>query len=291
MSFLEDVQRGKHLLFDGAMGTMLEKKGLGLSGGVNNIEHQDVVTTVHKEYIAAGSDCILTNTFSLNKIYADTHNLDIDLKQANIMGVAAAKKAVQNAGRKIYIFGDLGPTGLMLKPLGLGEPEEILAAYKDQAKVLADEGVDGFMVETMFDVEEALLAIKAIREVSKLPIVASVTFSTPAKGGRTIMGNSAADCAKKFTEAGACVVGTNCGDIDIKDLANIIANMKEAVDTPLILQANAGKPELVDLVTSYNMSPADYAANMADCLKAGAQILGGCCGTTPDHIAALKALV
>jgi len=284
MNFTEELQSGKKLLFDGGMGTMLAKLGLGLTGGLNNLEHADKVTKVHQAYLEAGSRCLYTNTFSLNSIYAAAHGWEIDLAEANRKGVEAAKAA---AKEDTYVFGDMGPTGKMMAPLGDGDPEEIYRSYQEQVAYLAAAGVDGFAVETMFDIEESLIAVKACLDTANLPVIATMTFSTLARGGRTIMGNKAADCAARLKEAGVSVVGANCGDLAPEEMAQIVAAMTEA-GLPVLVKPNAGKPRLEGDTTIYDMSPEQFAQGVMRCFEAGAQMAGGCCGTTPDHIYAVK---
>ncbi len=285
MNFLEELQAGHILLLDGGMGTMLNRLGLGLGGAVNNLEHQAEVTQVHQAYLAAGSRCLYTNTFSLNRIYAASHGLEIDLALCIRQGVAAAQAA---AKEDTYVFGDIGPTGQMLAPLGDGDPAAIKDAFLEQAQVLATAGVDGFVVETMFDIEESLLAVQACREAAEnLPILASMTFSTLSRGGRTIMGNKAADCANRLAVAGVSVVGANCGDLTPEEMAEIVKEMKGA-GIPIMVKPNAGKPRLEGTETLYDMPPEVFAQGVMACLEAGAQMAGGCCGTTPEHIAAIR---
>ena len=289
MMLSELLQKKVPLLLDGAMGTMLEKKGALSVSGVNNITCPQIVEEIHQEYIAAGSQLIIANTFSLNRIYATTHQLDVDLAIAIQNGVQAAKNAAKQAAHSVFVLGDIGPTGMMLQPLGNGTPEEFYAVFLEQAKQMANAGIDGFIVETMFDLAEAVLAVKACQEAAaELPVLASMTFATAKRGGRTMMGNSAADCALQLQAAGAAAVGMNCGDVVISDLANIVTAMKEAVDLPVLVEANAGKPELQEDKTIYHMFPEAYAGAMKQCFLNGASILGGCCGTTPEHISMLR---
>ena len=288
MRLSELLQTKTTLLLDGAMGTMLEKKGAKSVSGVNNVTCPEIVEEIHQEYIAAGSQLIIANTFSLNRIYSNTHQLDVDLAIAIQNGVQAAKNAAKRATHPVFVLGDIGPTGEMLQPLGKGTSKEFYAAFLEQAKEMAAAGVDGFIVETMFDLAEAVLAVKACREAANLPVLASMTFATAKRGGRTMMGNFAADCALQLQAAGAVAVGMNCGDVAIADLADIVAVMRETVDLPILVEANAGKPELQDDKTIYHMMPETYAEAMKQCLLKGASILGGCCGTTPEHIAMLR---
>ncbi|MGI5891555.1 MAG: homocysteine S-methyltransferase family protein [Bacillota bacterium] len=284
MTFLDDLKSGKTIIFDGGMGSLLAVKGLSLTGAANNLEHPDQVQQVHEEYIEAGADCIITNTLTLNEIYMSKKGAaPIDIDAANIAGAQIAKKA---AAKGAYVFGDLGPTGEMLAPLGAGKADDFYKAYVRQSQTLYEAGVDGFIIETVFDLNEALLALKACKEVADLPVIVSLTFSTVKKGGRTVMGNSAADCAQKASEAGADVVGANCGDLTPLEMAEIVANMKPA-GLPVMVQPNAGKPIFDEGKARYHMSPEDFASGMKACFEAGAQIFGGCCGTTPEHIKAL----
>jgi len=288
MDFRSTLAQGKIMLFDGGMGSLLASKGLALSGPANLFTNPQAVMEAHREYVEAGADCIITNTFTLNELYMKKQIEEgFDIDEANKIGVRLAREA---AGPSAFVFGDISSTGLMLKPLGPGEPEEFYQAYLRQAKALASEDIDGFIIETIFDLAEAMLALKACREVSQLPVIVSLTFSTVKRGGRTIMGNSAVDCAKAAKEAGACAVGANCGDLSPLEMAEIMAQMKSA-GLPLIVQPNAGKPIYENGVTRYAMGPEEFAGGVMECIKAGAQLAGGCCGTRPEHISALKLLL
>jgi len=287
LDFKKNLAQGKIMLFDGGMGSLLASKGLTLSGPANLFTNPQAVAEAHREYVDAGANCIIANTFTLNEIYMKKQIEEgFDIDEANRLGARLAREAAPS----VFVFGDISSTGVMLKPLGPGEAEEFYQAYLRQAKALAEGGVDGFIIETIFDLAEAMLALKACRDAADLPVIVSLTFSTVKRGGRTIMGNKAIDCAKAAKEGGACAVGANCGDLSPLELAEVMASMKEA-GLPLIVQPNAGKPIYEDGVTRYAMSPGDFAAGVKECLAAGAQLLGGCCGTTPDHIRALKKLI
>jgi 5-methyltetrahydrofolate--homocysteine methyltransferase len=144
--------------------------------------------------------------------------------------------------------------------------------------------VDGFIIETIFDLREALCALRACKDNFQLTVIASIAFTTQTKGGRTIMGNSAEDCAKSLTDAGADVIGANCGDLDPAQMAVVVSLLKSATTLPILAQPNAGKPKLVDNKTVFEMAPTAFAAGIAECLQAGARLVGGCCGTTGEHI-------
>lgn len=165
----------------------------------------------------------------------------------------------------------------------LTSPEEVLAIHCEYAAA----GVDGFLIETMFDLREALCAARACKGLG-LPVMVSMAFATDRNSGRTVMGDSAAECATRIADAGAEAIGANCGDLDPAQMAAVVSLLQSASTLPILAQANAGKPRLVGDVTTYAMSPDEFAAGMDQCQSAGARLIGGCCGTTPDHIAAVS---
>ncbi|MBN1219460.1 MAG: homocysteine S-methyltransferase family protein [Anaerolineae bacterium] len=287
MNLSEFLTTPKTILLDGAMGTQLAEVGLEM-GGQNSATHPDEVLAVHRQYAACGVDLLITNTLTMNRVFIEAHNVGVDVRQVNLAGAKLARAAAQNGQ---YVLGNLSSTGKMLEPFGDLTGPIACEAFKEQAAILAEGGVDGFIIETMFDVQEALLALQACREVAALPVLASISFTTAVKGGRTMMGNSAQDCARALTEAGASAVGANCGSIDPFQMAEIIAAMRAATPLPILAEPNAGKPKLVGGQTVFDMSPAEFAAGMAQCLQAGAQLVGGCCGTSPAHIRALAKLL
>ncbi|MHC4061764.1 MAG: homocysteine S-methyltransferase family protein, partial [Planctomycetota bacterium] len=178
-------------------------------------------------------------------------------------------------------------TGQLLEPYGSYKESQFYDAFIEQAKVLAEAGVDGFIIETMFDLREALCALRACKENFQLPVIVSIAFATEERGGRTMMGNSAEDCAVQLTEAGADAIGANCGSIDPAQMAAVVSVIKPATKLPVLAQPNAGKPKLVGDRTVFEMAPAAFAAGIRKCLNAGARLVGGCCGTTPEHIRAV----
>lgn len=274
-------------LLDGGMGTQLAQAGVEM-GGQSNLKHPDAVSAVHRKYVESGANLIITNTFTMNRVNVESHGIAVDIREVNLAGVRLAKTA---AGSEVYVLGDMGSTGKMLKPHGDLSEEAAYAAYKEQASILAEGGVDGFIVETMFDLREALCALRACREIGDIPVIVSMTFNTLKNGGRTVMGDTARDCAKGLTAAGASAIGTNCGSLDPREVAQIISWMKEASPLPLVAQPNAGKPRMVENETVFDMSPVDFASGACECARAGAHILGGCCGTTPAHIKALHSVI
>jgi 5-methyltetrahydrofolate--homocysteine methyltransferase len=277
----------KAIFLDGAMGTQLGEAGLEM-GGKTNITHPEAVQAIHQRYAGCGIDLIITNTLTMNGVNIDSHNVGVDVREVNLAGVRLARAA---AGEGQYVLGDVSSTGKMLQPYGKLSEDDAYAAFEEQASILAEGGVDGFIVETMIDLREALLAVRAAKKVSDLPVIASMAFNTLKGGGRTVMGNSGHDCAQALAEAGASVVGANCGALDPFQLAEVVAEMREATSLPIIVQPNAGRPRVVDRRTIFDMTPADFAAGVRECQRAGARLLGGCCGTSPEHIRAMVALV
>jgi len=224
----------------------------------------------------------------MNRIYIETHSVGVPVRDVNRAGAELARQAANNGQ---YVLGDISSTGQLLEPYGTYKESQFYDAFKEQAEILGEAGVDGFVIETMFDLREALCALRACKDNFSLPAIASIAFATEAKGGRTIMGNSAEDCAKSLADAGADVIGANCGDIDPAQMAVVVSLLKSATTLPILAQPNAGKPKLVDDKTVFEMTPAPFAAGIAECLRAGARLVGGCCGTTPEHIRAVAGVL
>lgn len=280
MNFLETIKNKDVFLLDGAIGTELDKRGIMGRAG-NNLDNPEVVLEIQREYARCGCDALTANTLTMNRIYIQKHNLDVSVRDVNIAGVELAKKAADSGQ---YVLGNLSSTGQLLEPYGTYTETQFYDAFKEQAEILAEAGADGFLIETVFDLREAICALKACKENFSLPVIASIAFDTEQKGGRTIMGDSAEQCAKNLTEAGADVVGANCGSLDPSQMAVVISILKSATSLPLLAQPNAGKPKLVGDKTIFEMSPAPFAAGISECIDAGANIVGGCCGTRPEHI-------
>ena len=286
--FLETINSGATLILDGGMGSLLAQLGGSMKSGENNLLHPQVVEQAHRLYLEAGSDAIITNTFSLNGIYAAKQGLDDEQRDNSLR--AAMEIALKAAGDDHYVLADLGPSGEMLAPFGCGDPDEYFQAYYHQAQLMAQYPVAAFIIETVIDINEALIILRACREAApQLPVLMSLTFSSLKRGGCTLMGNTAADIAAKAAAEGATAVGANCGDLTPEQYAQIMASMREACQLPLLVQPNAGKPKRVDKKPVYPLGPEEFAAQMQACYDAGARLLGGCCGTTPQHIAALAA--
>ena len=287
MDLLTALKNKDVTLLDGAIGTELDRRGLMGRAG-NNLDNPEVVLEIQREYAQCGCDAITTNTLTMNRIYIETHNVGVSVQDINRAGVELARQAV---GEGQYVLGNMSSTGQLLEPYGTYKESQFYDAFREQAEILAEAGVDGFIIETMFDLPEAICALRACKDKLSLPVIVSIAFATEAKGGRTMMGNSAEQCAKSLTDAGADVIGANCGDITPAQMAVVVSELKSATSLPVLAQPNAGKPNLVDGRTVFDMAPQPFAEGIAECLQAGANIVGGCCGTTPEHIRAVAGLI
>jgi len=218
MNLSAALQSKDVFLLDGAIGTELDKRGL-MGRARNplrdalrhNLDAPDVVLKIQQEYAQCGCDALTTNTLTMNRIYIETHNIDVPVRDVNYAGVELARQA---AGDRQYVLGDMNSTGQLLEPYGSYKEQQFYEAFKEQAEILAEAGVDGFIIKTVFDLREVLCALKACKDNFSLPVIVSIAFATETKGARTMMGNTASECAKRLTDAGADVIGTNCGDLD-----------------------------------------------------------------------------
>jgi 5-methyltetrahydrofolate--homocysteine methyltransferase len=272
---------------DGAMGTQLAAAGLEM-GGQNSVSQPDAVSTVHQSYAEARADILTTNTLTMSRVYIEKHGLGVDVEAVNLAGAKLAKAAT---GPGQYVLGDISSTGQLLAPYGTFSEEQAYATFKEQAEHLLAGGVDGFIVETMIDLSEALCALRACRDVSSLPVLVTLSFQSADNGGRTIMGNAAGASAVALVEAGATAVGANCGDLDPHETALIMGIMGDCVEVPLIAQPNAGRPRLEGDRTVFDMGAEAFAEGIAECIASGATLVGGCCGTTPEHIRAVSDII
>ena len=284
MNVAQLLERKPVLLLDGAMGTQLDERGL-MARGRNNLDAPQAVLAVYQAYAQCGCDAITANTLTMNRLYIETHNVNVPVPEVNQAGVRLADQAV---GCGQYVLGNLSSTGQLLEPYGTYNEAQFYDVFKEQAEVLAQAGVDGLLIETVFDLREALCALRACQENTDLPVLVCIAFQTEDKGGRTMMGNTAEECATQLTQAGAAAVGANCGDLDPFRMARVVALFKASTDLPIIAQPNAGRPELIDGKTVFKMAPEPFADGIVECIDAGARIVGGCCGTTPNHIKAVR---
>jgi len=287
MQFSKALENDGIILLDGAIGTELDKRGL-MGRASNNLDAPEAVLEIQREYAACGCDALTTNTLTMNHIYIETHNLGVSVRDVNKAGAELARQA---AGKDRYVLGDISSTGQLLEPYGTYKESQFYDAFREQAGILAESGVDGFIIETMFDLREAMCALRACKENFSLPVIVSIAFTTEKKGSRTMIGDSAEQCAKSLTDGGADVIGANCGDLDPAQMAVVVSFLKSATILPVLAQPNAGRPKLVGNETIFEMAPASFAAGIAECLRAGARLVGGCCGTSPGHIRAVAGML
>jgi 5-methyltetrahydrofolate--homocysteine methyltransferase len=290
-TLLERLSGGGILVSDGAMGSLLQSEGLpaGTSPEAWCVARPEVVRGVAEAYLAAGSDMVITNSFGGSPLKLARHGL---AERAAELNRAAAALAREAAGSGKFVAGSVGPTGRILRDEG-GDvaPAELYEAFREQVVALAGGGVDAICVETMSSLAEALEAIRAAKEHTSLPVLCTFSFASGRRGYRTMMGLSPEVAARETAAAGADVIGTNCGN-GIDNMIDIVREMRAAVpDLPILAQANAGIPELVDGVTVYAETPEHMASRVDQLIEAGATIVGGCCGTTPQHIAAIAGAV
>jgi len=281
MNILEKVNQ-QGLIFDGAMGSMLIAAGLsgGQASEIWNIEKPEVIEGIHRAYFEAGADVATANTFGASTLKLERMGITVPAEQINAAAVAIARKA---AGAGCYVAADMGPLGEMLKPAGLLSVDEAVSAYAHQAGLLADAGVDGFILETFFDLNEILAAIRGIRRVSSLPIFATMTFQKMKKGFFTIMGNSPMESMTQMLDAGADVVGANCS-LASDTMIDLAKEIRGSIDAPIIIQPNAGAPQTVGDRIVYPESEDYFSDNIIKLKELGVNVVGGCCGTTPDFI-------
>ena len=283
----ERLARGQVLLSDGAMGTLLLQRGLkpGQAPEALNLDRPELLAEIAAAYAAAGSDLVHTNSFGGSPLKLAAHGLQA---QAEAINRAAAQAAVQGAAGRAIVSGSIGPCGQLLQPYGDADPEQVKAGFLLQARALLAGGCQALTIETMSDVTEAVLAVQAARQAGPLaPILATMTFDPTPRGWFTIMGQDIPTVAASLQEAGADVVGANCGQ-GPAGLLEIAREFAAACQLPLMIQANAGLPELRDGQVVYPATPADMAAYLPALVDAGVRIVGGCCGTTTEHIAAMR---
>jgi len=275
------------LVADGAWGTELTRHGLGPGEAPEgwNLAHPHLVREVARSYVAAGAQIILTNTFGGSPLKLQRVGLTDDVALLNRAGARLSREA---AGDEALVFGSIGPTGEFMRPLGLIGEDEMQAGFGEQVRALVEGGVDGFVIETMSDLGEALAALRAVREHSCLPAVVSMTFDHGPGGYATIMGVKPERAARELTAAGADVVGANCG-AGADTILGAISEMAGHTSLPLWAKPNAGLPVLVAGYTVFRETPDEMAARAPALRAAGARIIGGCCGSTPAHIRALAA--
>ncbi len=284
---LDRINEGVVLL-DGVMGTELMKRGLSAGETCEAwvLSRPEDVSAVHRAYFDAGADVVQTNTLGATRLKLAHYGLADKVIEINRRAAQLAK-GVCPPGR--FVAGEIGSTGKLLKPVGDADEAALAGAFAEQAGALADGGVDLFIIETMIDLREALIALAAARGTG-LPVFVTVSFDKKPRGYFTVMGNRPGEVARALADAGAAAVGTNCS-LRIDDMVDVVAEMKAATDTPIIAQPNAGKPEVSGGVMTYPDGPEVYAQKTPDLIRAGARIVGGCCGTTPATIRRMREVI
>ena len=288
----ERIKQGVFLL-DGAMGTQLFARGIkiGKCNDYLNIESPGIISEIHRAYLQAGCDAIITNTFGANKFALARHGLAEKVVEINKAAVRIARQA---AGNEHYVLADIGPTGDFLEPLGGLKPKECRDAFIRQAEASVAGGVDGFIIETMTALDEIVIVIEAIKSVcGDLPVFASMSFDKAGNDFKTMMGVDIEMMAAKIIPLDIDAIGFNCGTLSLDEYIRLAEKLVSVVrklsdDVTIFAEPNAGKPELVEDTAVYKVSPEEFATTAGKIHSTGINIIGGCCGTGPAHIEALN---
>ncbi len=283
-SFREFLKERKLILHCGATGTELMKIGGETPGAVNTITRPQDVLRIQRDYVEAGAKIVLTNTFAMNPLYSDVRCKGYDWALLNRRGVELAEEA---AGGEAYVFGNVGPVGEMLEPLGTLKKTDAYEAYGAQIKILADGGADGISIQTFFDLEDMILAVKAVRDYCDLPIIANLVFN---QNGATMMGNTPQQCYDALYPMGIDVFGHNCGEIDAFSLGDLFSDLAKKTEIPLVALPNAGIPKTVEGKPVYEMTNEEFRRGTEYLIEKGFTVLGGCCGVNVGHIRAIADL-
>ena len=277
----------KPILTDGAWGTQLQARGLppGELPDLWNLTRPEVVEGVPRLYVEAGSEIVLTNTFRANRIVMREKHPDVDVRAVNRAGVEISKRA---AGGRAKVFASIGPSGKILM-MGDVTEEELETAFREQAEALAEAGPDGLVIETMSDLAEAKIALAAAKATG-LFTVACMVYDSGKNKDRTMMGVTPEQAARELADAGADAIGANCGN-GIAGYVPVCQRLHAAADLPVWIKANAGLPEMKDGQVVYSTTPEEFASHVPRLVEAGASYIGGCCGTSPDYIRAVRAVL
>lgn len=288
---LLDALAERPLLADGAMGTQLMLAGLeqGACGEEWNLTHPDRVLAIQRRYAEAGADCILTNTFGASRIMLNRHSAADKAVAINRAGVEIARAAFD--GRAGYVIGDIGPFGGLLEPYGEFTEAEVREAFVEQAAALVEAGADALIIETQTSLEELLIGLRSAKEVGAPCVIGSMAYDVTRDGStfRTMMGVDPERAAEFMEEHGADIVALNCGTgMDMERARQAVLRYRSVTSLPIMVQPNAGQPRLVNMKVVYDETPEQMCGGVAPLLEAGARIIGACCGSTPEHIAAFR---
>ena len=290
---LLEAIRERPLLGDGAMGTQLMLAGLeqGGCGEEWNLIHPDRVLAIQRRYAEAGSDCVLSNTFGGSRIMLNRHGSADKVAEINAAGVRIVREAFASVGRDGYVIGDVGPFGGLMEPYGEFTEDQVRDAFTEQAKALVDAGADAIIVETQTSLEELALGIDAAKAAGAKCVIGSMAYDVTLDGEtfRTMMGIDPENAAEFMQERGAHIVALNCGTgMDMIRAGEAVRRYKQTTRLPVMAQPNAGQPKLVNMKVCYDQTPEEMVKGVVPLLEAGASIIGGCCGSTPDHIRAFR---
>jgi 5-methyltetrahydrofolate--homocysteine methyltransferase len=291
---LLETLKERPLLGDGAMGTQLMFVGLeqGACGEAWNITHPERVLAIQRRYAEAGSDCILTNTFGGSRIMLNRHGCRDQVVEVNQAAVRIVREAFGD--REGYVIGDIGPFGGLMEPYGDFTEEAVRDAFNEQAGALVSAGADAIIIETQTGLEELGIAIRAAKEAGAPCVIGSMAYDVTLDGStfRTMMGIDPERAAAFMEEQGADIVALNCGTgMDMQRAREAIIRYKQVTSLPVMAQPNAGLPKLIQMKVVYDEKPEDMVQGVVPLLEAGTNILGACCGSTPDHIRAFRAAI
>lgn len=278
------------LLFDGAIGSRLIQMGLpaGKAPEAWILSNPESIRQIHEEYIRAGADVLTTCTFGANRMRLKKGFLDSQITEINSLAVKIAK---EGRGEQTFIAGGMGPTGEFFQPHGVLTEKVALETYQEQAELLAAEGIDFFLLETHYDLREALISLTACQKVApSVPIGVTMTFNKTPKGFFTVMGDPAEESLKRLSSQGAFLVGSNC-TLEARGMLEFSRFITERIQTPLLLQANAGTPQLTADGIQYPQTPEEFAECAEKILDLGVRAIGGCCGTNAAHIRSLRQMI